>query len=231
MSSEVRDAWEEHAEDWIAWARSEERDHFYWRFSRPALLELLPPPGALTLDVACGEGRLARELKALGHDVLGIEASQTLVRAARKADRRMEILRADVTRMPLGDAIADLAVASMALMTFDDLPAAPREIARVLKPGGRLCASTVHPLNSLRCAPGYFAEHAFVETRDRGDVQMAFHDIHRPLEAYARALEDAGFLIEALREPVPSDEHVAAWPDAAAWRETPCFLLLRARKP
>ena len=109
--------------------------------SNPALLELLPPPGRLTLDLACGEGRLARELRDLGHDVLAVEPSRELVRAARKADKRMEVLRADVARMPMGSGIADLAVCG----AFDGLDGALGEIARVLEPGGRLCAAMSHP--------------------------------------------------------------------------------------
>jgi SAM-dependent methyltransferase len=226
----VRDAWDEHAADWIRWARSEDHDHFYWRFSRPALLELLPPPGRLTVDIACGEGRLARELRDLGHSVLAVENSPALVRAARKQDRRMEVLRADVTRMPMGDGIADLAVSSMALMNFDDLEGGLREIARVLEPGGRLCASVSHPVRSAPNVAGYFGTQAFEETRERGGLRMTFVDIHRSLEAYSRALEAAGFVIEALREPVPSADYVSDWPEVAKWRERPNLLVLRARR-
>ena len=106
-----------------------------------ALLELVPPPGRLTLDLACGTGELARELRDLGHDVLAVERSRELVRAARHADRRMEVLRADVARMPMGSGIADLAVCG----AFDGLEGALSEIARVLQPGGRLCVALDHP--------------------------------------------------------------------------------------
>ncbi|MDP9294507.1 MAG: class I SAM-dependent methyltransferase [Actinomycetota bacterium] len=179
--------WEEHAEDWIRRARSEGHDHYFWRVSRPALLALPPAPGRLTIDVACGEGRLARVLRERGHHVVAVENSMALARAA-------------------------------------------REIARVLVPGGRLCASIVHPVRSAAEAPHYFTEHPYAETRTRGGLTMTFHDIHRPLEAYSRALGGAGFLIEALREPVPTPEHVSDWPAAASSRETPRFLVLRARK-
>jgi SAM-dependent methyltransferase len=226
----VRDSWAEHADDWIRWARSEDHDHFYWRFQRVAMLELLPPPGRLTVDVACGEGRLARELRELGHGVVGVEASPALVRAARKADPKLEVVRADVTRMPLGDAIADLAVCSMALMNFDDLPGALREIARVLVPGGRLCATVAHPARSAPKVGSYFAEQPFSEQRERGGLSMTFTDIHRSLEGCSRALEGAGFVLEALREPVPSADYVSDWPEVARWRDQPNLLALRARK-
>jgi SAM-dependent methyltransferase len=225
----LRDAWDEHAEDWIAWARSEGHDHFFWRFSLPALLELVPAPGRLTLDVASGEGRVARALRDHGHSVLAIESSPALVRAARKADGRMEVLRADVTRLPMGNAIADLAVCSMGLMDFDDLDAALREIARVLEPGGRLCASLSHPASSRSLVPAYFGASRFEDRMERGGLRMTFVSMHRPLEAYMRALEAAGFVIEALREPVPGRDYVSDHPEVASWREEPVLLVLRAR--
>jgi SAM-dependent methyltransferase len=131
--------------------------------SEPALLEILPPPGRLALDLACGDGRLARELRDRGYEVLAVDRSKELVRAARKADRRMEVLRADIARMPMGSGIADLAVCG----AFDGLGEALGEIARVLAPGGRLCASMAQPVQ---------------------------------LEELSRGLEEAGFVIEALRE-------------------------------
>jgi SAM-dependent methyltransferase len=106
------------------------------------LLELVPPPGRLTLDLACGSGRLARALRDRGHEVLAVERSPEQVRAARKADKRMEVLRADVSRMPMGSGIADLAVSA----GFDGLIGALPEIARVLAAGGRLCASLPQPV-------------------------------------------------------------------------------------
>jgi ubiquinone/menaquinone biosynthesis C-methylase UbiE len=109
--------------------------------TEPSLLELLPPPGRLTLDLASGSGELARELRDLGHEVLAVESSRELVRAARHADKRMEVLRADLTRMPMGSGIADLAVCG----AFDGYEDALLEIARVLMPGGRLCAAMDHP--------------------------------------------------------------------------------------
>ena len=62
-----REVWEERADDWVRWARSRELDFGFWELNLPAMLELLPAPGRLTLDVACGEGRLSRELARLGH--------------------------------------------------------------------------------------------------------------------------------------------------------------------
>jgi SAM-dependent methyltransferase len=234
----LRRAWDDEAQSWIAWARTPDLDHFFWRLSLPALLALTTAPGELTVDVGCGEGRVARELKARGHRVVGVEGSPALAAAAREADPELEVHVADAASMPLPDACADLAVASMSLLNMDDLDGAVREIARVLRAGGRLVFSTVHPANSLKplgdaadAGEDYFSTYAYPETRTRGGVTMTFYDTHRPLGAYTGALERAGLLIEAVREPVPDDAHVAAVPSAARWRRRPVFLLIRARKP
>jgi SAM-dependent methyltransferase len=227
----IRAAWDAQAEHWIAWARTPEHDHFFWRLGMPALLGLIPAPGRRTLDLACGEGRLARLLAARGHAVVGVEGSPALAAAAREAAPEIEVLDGDAAAIPLGDGAVDLVVCSMALLNFDDLDGAVGEAARVLEPGGRLCFSTVHPWNSLKDEPDYFAEVTYAECRTRDGLTMTFTDRHRPLSALALAFERAGLLIEALREPVPDDEHVARHPSVERWRRTPVFLLGRAFMP
>ena len=86
--SRTRAAWEQQAAGWIEWARSPELDHTFWGFNLPALLRLVPPPGRLTVDVGCGEGRVARELIRRGHTVVGVEGSEALAAAARAAQPR-----------------------------------------------------------------------------------------------------------------------------------------------
>jgi 2-polyprenyl-3-methyl-5-hydroxy-6-metoxy-1,4-benzoquinol methylase len=75
------EAWEAEAEAWVAWAREPDHDS-YWRFHRDAFLGIVPPPGRLTLDVGCGEGRLARDLALLGHRVVALDRSPTMARHA-----------------------------------------------------------------------------------------------------------------------------------------------------
>jgi 2-polyprenyl-3-methyl-5-hydroxy-6-metoxy-1,4-benzoquinol methylase len=81
---ELSEAWEKNASDWIAWAREPGHDS-YWQFHRDLFLELVPSPQGRTLDIGCGEGRLARDLAALGHAVAGVDSSPTMLAAAREA--------------------------------------------------------------------------------------------------------------------------------------------------
>ena len=66
---------------------------------------------------------------------------------------------------------------------------------------------------------------------DWGGIQLTFHSEHRPIEAYSRALEAAGLLIEAIRETRAPDAVVAANPGKRRWQRIPLFLHVRAVKP
>jgi SAM-dependent methyltransferase len=225
----LREAWESEAADWIRLARGP--DHFAWLFNLPAFLELLPPPGRLTIDIGCGEGRVSRELKKRGHTVRGFDGSPTLVQAAREADSEIEVELADAAALPLEDATADLAIAFMTYQSVDELGRCIAEAARVLDRSGHLCIAIVHPMNSVEeSRAGYFAEHRYAfDARPEG-IDLTFHDVHRPLSAYFAAIEAAGLAVQRLREPIPGPELLAAVPRAERWTRTPCFLHLAAVK-
>lgn len=236
--SELASAWERNAAAWIAWARTPGHDS-YWRFHRDEFLELLPPPGRRTLDLGCGEGRLARDLGAAGYRVAGVDASPTLVAAAREADPGFDVQLADAAALPFADGEFDLVVAFMTLQDVDDLEGALRECARVLEPEGRLCLAIVHPLNSAGAfardgddAPfviegSYVDESPYADVVVREGLGMTFASVHRPLETYVGALADAGFLIERLRESVAPEQAL----HGRRWLRIPLFLHVRALKP
>ena len=149
----LRDAWEENASDWIAWARAPGHDS-YWRFHRDAFLPLVPEAGRLTLDVGCGEGRLGRDLTRLGHRVLELDASPAMATATRThPDARAPVVIGDAAALPLADAAADCVVAFMSLQDVDAMEQAVAEAARALRAGGRLVIAITHPANTA----GHFA--------------------------------------------------------------------------
>ncbi len=224
----LKEHWDAQAEAWARLVRTPGRDHCYANVNLPAFLGLLPPPGRATLDLGCGEGRLGAELALAGHRVVGVDSSPRMVELARG---RHEALVADAADLPFADGAFDLVVAFMSLMDLDDLDGAVAEAARVLEPGGRLVASIEHPLNKAGrfesrdpdarfvIEDSYFERRLVVEeTRD-----FAFAKHKHPLEDYSRALERAGLLIEALREP--------AYVGRPRWDRVPLFLLFRAVKP
>jgi SAM-dependent methyltransferase len=211
------DAWEEHAQDWIRWARAPGHDGF-WEGTWPALQSLLGPPEGLVVEIGCGEGRVGRGLLALGHPVVGVEQSATLARAARDADPPLTVVRGDAARLPFADAVADTVVACMSLHDVDDLNATLADAARVLRTGGRLCVAMVHPFASAQdtatmhsdqvvVSEPYLEERRFDDHVERDGLEMTFVSVHRPLGAYITAFIDAGFSLRALGEygnkPIP----------------------------
>jgi SAM-dependent methyltransferase len=237
----LSDDWEREAANWIEWARAPGHDS-YWRFHRDQFLALVPPPGKLTIDVGCGEGRLPRDLKRLGHRVIGVDSSSTLVEAARREDPGGEYHCASATALPLGDASCDLVVTFMALQDVDDLAGAVSEMGRALAAGGAACIAVVHPLNSagkfaneaadsaFEIRGSYLDEFDYSDSIERDGRRMVFHSRHRPLEAYSLALEASGFVIDAIREHrIP--ENGLRFDRSRRWQRIPLFLHLRARKP
>jgi SAM-dependent methyltransferase len=230
----VKELWEREARAWAAWAREPGHDSYWW-FS-PLFFGLVPPPGRRTLDLGCGEGRVARDLAARGHAVVGIDSSPTLVDLTREADPDGDYLVGDAAALPFEDASFDLAIAYNVLMDVDDMAGAVREAASVLEQGGRLCLSIVHPLGDVGEFDGddpdapfvfawpYFERREFHGSFERAGLRMTFHGFVKPLSDYTRALEDAGLLLEALGEP-------ADLGDDAQWKRVPPFLHLRAVKP
>jgi SAM-dependent methyltransferase len=229
MSSGFEDV----AEQWLAWARTPGHDA-YWEY-RDAFFALVPEPGAATLEVGCGEGRVARDLASRGHRVTAVDASPTLLRAAAEADPGRQYVLADAAALPFDDASFDLVVAYNSLMDVDDMPGAVREAARVLVPGGRLCVCITHPLaDSGRFASrepdapfvvsgSYLGTHRFEGTFERDGLSMTFSGWVHPLEAYALAFEESGLLIEAMREPAARGDR--------RWQRIPNFLMLRLCRP
>lgn len=236
-AGDLRRSWEANAADFIAWVRAPGHDS-YWRFHRDQFLELVPAPGRLTVDLGCGEGRLSRDLKALRHRVVGVDASGTMVAAAREADPEIEVHCADAA-LPLADGCADLVVAFMSLQDVDDPGAVVREAARVLEPGGRLCVAIVHPLNSSGRFDGDAADSPFVirdaylsrfrysDRIERNGLAVTLESEHRPLQDYVGWLADAGFLVERLREPKMPDAAIEL-ERSRRWQRLPLFLHLRA---
>lgn len=104
-----------------------------WR--RRAVRELRLAPGSLVVDLACGTGDLCRELGRHGYRSIGVDSSAGMLARARGAER---FLRADILDLPLETASVDGATSGFALRNVTDIPRCAAEMARVVRPGGRI---------------------------------------------------------------------------------------------
>ena len=229
--------WSRIADEWVAWARTPDHDAF-WAY-RESFAEFVGRGSGVALDVGCGEGRISRELKKCGYHVTAVDQVETLIEAAREVESADEYVVASVTKLPFRDASFDLVVAYNMLMDVDDVPAAVKEMRRVLRPTGRLVISIVHPLadhgrfvsneaDSPFVVKGtYFGRQRFEDTVERDGLRMRFAGWMQPLESYALALEQAGFVITSIREPRPS--HNSGPRNMERWTRWPMFLWIKAR--
>src|SRR6266567_1631609 len=111
--------------------------------------------GERALDLACGHGRIARQLAGRGAIVTGIDVSAALIAKATEAERRqpagIRYLQADAAAADwLPGARFDAAVCSFGLSDIDDLGGALASVASVTRAGGRFAFSILHPLLSRR---------------------------------------------------------------------------------
>ena len=104
-----------------------------WRKRTVASLRL--SPGSLVLDIACGTGDLCRELAKHGHIPIGVDMSMGMLLAARTDS---PLVQADALRHPVADGSIDGITCGFALRNVVDLATMFSEMARVLRPGGRI---------------------------------------------------------------------------------------------
>jgi demethylmenaquinone methyltransferase/2-methoxy-6-polyprenyl-1,4-benzoquinol methylase len=117
------------------------------RWRRRAVRDLSLGGGSVVLDLAAGTGDLCRDLQDAGHHPIGVDLSFGMLSNARTD---APLVHADVLRLPLPDTSVDGAVCGFALRDLRELPAFFAELARVVRPGGRIALLDVAtPANRL----------------------------------------------------------------------------------
>jgi SAM-dependent methyltransferase len=163
-----------------------------------SLIDRLPPGKAL--DAACGTGRHTKYLSAKGHTVIGVDASPAMLDAARAALPEVDFRAGDLVRLPVETASQDLAVCALALTHCPDLGPPVAELARTLRPGGRLLLSDFHPLLSVLGCSAFF-----VGGDGRAGYVQSYTHAH---SAYLSAFRAAGLEVLDCIEPTNGEVEV-----------------------
>jgi ubiquinone/menaquinone biosynthesis C-methylase UbiE len=126
------------------------------RLNAMAVKLLEPRAGEMLLDIGIGGGGLLRRLATFKPGQLaGVDISAAVVtRARRRFGKQARIVQASADALPFADRIVDGATSVSVLHFWPDLLPPLREIARVLKPGGRLVL-VFEPPTALRRWPGH----------------------------------------------------------------------------
>jgi len=129
------------------------------RWRRRAVRRLGLPRGSFVVDLGCGTGDLCRALVDAGHRAVGVDLSFGMLDRARTTT---PLIQGDALRLPLAPGTVDGAVSGFALRNFVDLGSLFSELARVVRPGGRISLLDVaQPTNPvLRIGHGAYFEHA-----------------------------------------------------------------------
>jgi SAM-dependent methyltransferase len=216
-------------------------------YERPATLALIPDvTGAHILDAGCGSGFYTEELINRGARVSAIDASVEMTKHAEQRLKDLGVLdpvsqpsglqRASVRTADLtapfdflGDASVDGILSALVLHYLRDWAPTLAEFRRILKPAGWLLLSTHHPATeaSRFDIANYFATE---ELEDYWSWVGRVRFYRRPLTAIIGAITDAGFVIDRLVEPRPTEWFREEKPDAyARLLKHPEFLIVRAR--
>lgn len=259
-SSEVARYWEGNVETWTRLARAG-YDQYRDALNTPEFLRILPDINGLAgIDVGCGEGGNTRRLAELGALMQGIDIAPTFLHHAQESEDQSPLgIRyryGDATALDEPDGAFDFATAFMSLMDVPQPEQAIAEIFRILKPGGFLQFSILHPcfvppvtktlrgedgLSYGRMVGDYFRQtDGDIETWTFGQMPQDMRAtlepfqvprFHRTLSNWINTLCRAGFVIEEMNEPRADDETARRFPKVEDTRCVPIFLQVRARKP
>jgi ubiquinone/menaquinone biosynthesis C-methylase UbiE len=156
-----------------------------------SLFDSLGP--SVVLDAACGTGRHSASLAERGHRIIGVDLSREMLDRARTKVPAGDFREGNLTALPLGSDAVDAAVCGLAIVHLPDVSDAARELARVVRPGGRVIISDVHPFLVLL---GWQAQF-----RTTGG-QAGFMRLHPHLPSdYCQAFAAAGLSVRGCYEP------------------------------
>lgn len=135
--------WNDVADDWVKHA---DQNDYRNALLMPLALEILGDVrGKRLLDLGCGEGGYCRALAERGADVVGVDGSPRLIEIAKERGGKIEYICANANDLKIDEKAFDVVLAAMSLMDVEDYEGSVAEIARVLRPGGRLVMSITHP--------------------------------------------------------------------------------------
>jgi demethylmenaquinone methyltransferase/2-methoxy-6-polyprenyl-1,4-benzoquinol methylase len=105
---------------------------------RRLTVEAVVRPGDRVLDACCGTGDLAIAAHRAGASVVGLDFADAMLERARRKESRIEWVQGDALALPFEDASFDAATVGFGVRNLDDLERGLGELARVLRPGGRV---------------------------------------------------------------------------------------------
>jgi SAM-dependent methyltransferase len=215
-----------------------------------ALLDLIGPVSGLQiLDIACGHGRITRELARRGASVTGVDISGVLVGMAQETERAEPLgaryIHADVTVLAGPDGAGpdgaepdgaefDMVTCNFGLSDIDDLDRAVAACSSVLRPGGCFVCSILHPCfaggkdisPSWPATGRYFDEGHWTSDDALSTLRRQVGANHRMLSTYLNTFRGCDLWLDQIAEPQPPPQ----WDPAHDADRKPVYLAVRFLK-
>ena len=205
--------WTESAQDWID-ADQAVRTGMLDRWMLDSLGDV---SGKSAIDIGCGEGRFSRLLSGLGATVTGIDLTGPFIERARSLSTDETYLLGNAETLDgIDNDTYDIAVSYIVLVDLQDFRSAVKAAYRVLRPGGRFVVCNIHPMRSC-VEDGWIKQgdtklfYPVDNYTDEGPrrIQLVRRKIRQhaphPLQLH-QCVPRRRIRLQALREPVPSDE-------------------------
>lgn len=240
--------------NWYDALLEQDNDSYQQKVVLPNLLRLMDiKPGEIVADIACGQGFFSRIFHAAKASVIAIDVSSELVEIAKKKSSpeiRFFVSPSDNLSM-IQDSSVDKAVIVLAIQNIEKYSESLKEVTRILRPQGKLYFVLNHPTFRIPKKSSWeFDDKANFQFRrvdeylsesrseidmepGKGGVGEKTVSFHRPLQAYSKALQKAGFAILRMEEWVSHKESQKGPRQVAedrARREIPLFLCIEAVK-
>jgi len=181
--------------------------------------------GLAVLDLGCGTGRHTAWLASAGARVTAVDFSPgMLAEARRKAEgANVHFLLHDLHEpLPLPSGTFDLVVSGLVLEHLRDLAGFFAEAHRVLRSGGRVVVSAMHPAMFLRGSQARFTDPESGEIVQPGSLPHKLGD-------FVMAVVRAGFVLESIGEHAPDAPFAARYPRAEKYVGWPMLVILQMR--
>jgi ubiquinone/menaquinone biosynthesis C-methylase UbiE len=236
--------------DWYA-SHLEEAGTYHADLVLPNLIRLVEPKGRKILDLAGGEGFVARGLAAGGAEVTLSDISPELIASAQKhpdkRNLRFEVASSDKLTFA-EDSSFDVVTLVLAIQNIENTSGTFAECARILRKNGSFIIVLNHPAFRIpgrtswefdekrnvqtRCVDAYMSDHrSEIKMHPGSEVAKTTQSFHRPLQTYSKQLEKNGFCIKRIEEWTSHKKSEVGPRQVAenrARKEIPLFMMIEA---